>query len=286
MRVLSLPLSILLHAGLVAVFLAVGLSSRAPDNLYVPPVPIDVISEAEFAELISVPEMTKAEEPVQEEPSAENVEPIVEPRTETQPPAIDPDPVEPDPEPKTEPEGVEPEVTEDPVPPKTEPPKPDPEPTPPAPEEDELDLGDLGEALGEVNLDPDKQSNAPKVVNPGAASGDRNQEQIGAGDKLSITEEVLLQACVQQKYSLDRNARDWENFVVDISVQLNIDGSLARPVRITNQGAINRSGNAAYQAAARNAQAAITSCFPLDGLDPARYSSWDSFTYQFDPKDY
>ena len=291
MRFLSLPLSLILHLGAVAIFVFAAFNARGPETRYVPPIPVDIISEAELADRISIPEMTRTEDPVEEQPAAEEPEP--EPVAPD--PQPDPEPVAPEPEPEPEPIAPEPEVEEAPVEEQPDPepavveeePEPEPEPVKPEPEpvEEEEDLlGDLANDL--KDLDPDKDRNRPNIVNPGAAAGDRDQERVGEGRELTITEEALLQACVEQKYRVDKNARGWEQFIIRVRVQLNIDGSMSGPIEVLNQGEIARSGNAAYQAAARNAVAAISSCFPLDGLDPARYSNWKSFTYNFRPEDY
>ena len=290
MRSTSVPLSIGLHGAAVAALMFGLWPHSGPDEIYIPPIPIEVISQAELADEISIPEMTKAEEPVEEEPAAEEPEPEpepVEPEPEPEPAPVEPEPepepapAEPEPEPEPAPVEEEPEPQPEPEPVEEEPaPEPEPEPVE---EEDDL-FADLNDSL--VDLDPDKQRDRPSVINPDAASGDRDQERVGAGDKLSVTEEALLASCVRQNYRLDRSARDWESFAVMVRVKLNIDGTLSGPVEILNERDINRSGSAAYQAAARNAVAAISGCFPLDGLDPARYNSWKQFTYNFRPQDF
>ncbi|MEM9233019.1 MAG: hypothetical protein AAGA69_02130 [Pseudomonadota bacterium] len=290
MRFLSLPLSVMLHLGLVAVLLFGVWSGREQEALYVPTVPIEVISRAELADEISVPETTRAEDPVEEEePAVEDPAPDPEP-VDPEPTPVDPEPAPADPEPEPAPVEETPEPTPDPEPIEQEeapePEAPDPEPVeeaPPVEEDDDL-LGDLANDL--KNLDPDQQDRSRPNVTPGAASGDRDQERIGTGEELTITDRSLVQSCVYGNYRLDKTARGWESFNVQIRVRLTITGNLDGGVQILNQGEINRSGNAAYQAAARNAIAAVNACVPFDRLDPARYDTWQIFTLNFRPEDF
>lgn len=293
MRFTSVPLSVGLHVAVISAAVFVAWPGRERERQYIPPIPIEVISQAELSDRISVPETTKAEDEPVEEPEAEAPEEVVEEEPAPEPePEPEPAPAEPEPEPEPAPVEEEPEpdpepevVEEEPEPePEQKEPEKKPEPQQPAPQPEEDLLGDLNDSL--LDLDPDKKRNAPKVVNPGAASGERDQERIGEGDTLSVTEEAKLAACVRQNYTLDKTARGWEDFFIRVRVKLSIDGNLSGPVEVLNQGEINRSGNAAYQAAARNAVAAISSCFPLEGLDPARYHAWDSFTYEFHPEEF
>lgn len=286
MRFTSVPISFVLHGAAIAVVAYGVLPEREMESFYVPPVPVEVITRAELDEMISVPEMRRAEDPVEEEPVVQETEPEHEP----EPVAEEPAPVEAEPEPviepEAEPEVVEPEPDIDPTPePDVEEPEPVTEPDPPAPApEPEVDpLAGLGDVLRD--LDPDRERSRPNVINPDAIEGDRDQEQIGSGLTLSVTEEAMIQACVQQEYTLDRTAAGWESFVFEVRVQLNVDTTLARPVEILNQRAINRSGNPAYQAAVRNVIAAVNACFPFEGdLDPARYDAWRSFKFNFRPQ--
>ena len=213
MRV-SVLLSLLLHGGAVAALLLGVIPARDRDSLYVPPVPIEVIREAELSEILSVPEMVEAPEPEEADepaPSEEVIEP--EPVAEPEPapePEPEPEPL-PDPEPTPEPE-PEPEPEPQPQP---EPPQPQPRPEPPKPAEDELDFGDLGAAL--KDLDPDKQDRAaPRVVNDGAATADRTVARVGTGDQLTIREEDLFRARMYECWNPDLGVPNATELFVEV----------------------------------------------------------------------
>jgi hypothetical protein len=286
MRAPSLPLSVLLHSAAAAAVI-VGFSLDQEEALYVPPVPVELLTEAELSELLSVPEMVRAEEPA-EEPEPVIEEPVEEPEPILETPAPQPEP-EPAPEPEPIPEEPQEVAEADPEPEPQPEPEPEPEPEePPAPEpeptEDDL-FADLGNAL--PDLDPDRADRrAPAQVNPEALAGDRNQERIGEGNQLTIREEDLLRACIVNKWNEDQGALNWQDLVVKVEIELNIDGTLARPPRVINDAQINRSGNPAWQAARQRALVAIRRCEPFTGLDPSRYNQWRIFTYNFDPEDF
>ncbi|ADM08744.1 hypothetical protein PB2503_03342 [Parvularcula bermudensis HTCC2503] len=291
MRFPALSLSLLLHGAVIG-GLVVTVPRLADDPIYIPPVPVDVLSRAEFDDLVSIPAESATEEPAEREEPAPLPEPAPEPAPQPEPdPTPEPEPEpEPAPEPEPEPQPA-PEPAPEPEPqPEAEPepqlPEPDPEPAPPtsAPEPDpveDLDFDSLSDGL--VDLTPDRPRTAPRVVGDTGEGGERDQPQIGPGGQLSITEEAALQACVRANRVIDLSARDADQFVVELRIVLNIDQTLAAPIEITNQAAINRSGNPAYQAAARNAVAAVRACLPLDALDPARYQQWRVINFRFRP---
>lgn len=280
----SLPLSIVLHGAAVGALLS-GWIPKVDRDLYVPPIPIEVIREAELAELLSVPELVKAPDPeVTPDPDPVVPEPVPEPAPEPAPQM----PPEPAPEPEPDPEPapvVEPVPTpEPPTPdPKPEPPKPEPpKPEPPKPaQDDELDLGALADTL--VDLDPDKRTAAPTVVREGAMAADRNQAQIGSGATLTIREEDLFRARMYECWNPDMGVPDASDLVVEVKIFLNLDGTLAGAPQVLNNGRINRSGNSYWTAARTRALSAVQRCAPYSFLDPARYDQWRTVTFNFDP---
>ncbi|MEM9989049.1 MAG: hypothetical protein AAF723_05970, partial [Pseudomonadota bacterium] len=200
----SVPLSVLLHGGAVMAMVYAGPMSPR-ESLYVPPVPIELITEAELAELLSVPETVKAPEPdpapepepvVPEDPLPEPdpLPDVVPTEAPVPPPTPAPPPEEPEevvPEPDPEPE---------PAPEPTPPPEPEPVARPKPPET--LDLAALESALKDLNPD-EAQTRAPTVISEGAAQADRNQARIGEGGELTIREVDLFRAKMYECWNPD-----------------------------------------------------------------------------------
>lgn len=297
MRPITVPLSLLAHVS-IAGLVMVSWPEAEREIRYVPPVPVDVITEAEIAAQISVPEERAIDEPEAAAPQPEEPAPVEEapppPVEDDLPPADEqrtvaeaapaPAPV---PQPDPEPAPVD-EAKSDPEPvpePKPEtPPKPKPKPAPvqkPAP--DPLaDLAGLDDSLTDLDGGNVKRS-APSQISRG---GDTNRRRIGSGAELTLTEEAYLRACIERNWSEDRGALNWEDLVIEVQIDLNIDGSLARAPEVLNDGQINRSRNRSWAAARLRALQSIDACVPFDRLDPARYAEWRSFTYNFDPEDF
>lgn len=272
MRFGLLP-SLLLHGGAAYALFRVWDPTGAPIE-FVPAVPVEVISEAELAELVSVPEEIKVEDP------AEDVPPAVPEDIEEAPPAPDPepqpDPVEPDPEPDPVPPAPDPE----PDPPAPDPEPPTPDPTPP-PDDDELDFGALSDTLG--NLDPDANDRRrPSEISDDATGSDRNIEGIGEGRELTITEETRFQAWLERCWTPVTGTPDPSKLVVSLELTFRIDGTL-QEVDVLNDGQISRSGDSYWTAARQRALAAANECSPFEFLDPARYDTWQVVRMNFTP---
>jgi hypothetical protein len=252
----------------------------------VPVIPIELITEAEIADEVSIPEMTRAEEPQEEilepaaepEPVEEEAPPPPEPEPEPQP-APDPDPVPPppaeeeaEPEPEPEPEPLpEPETQDEPEPPRREP---EPEPDP---------LSGLDDAL--LDLDPDKEEERrrPREVPEGTATGPVDTDRIGTGDTLTATEEALVQAKVYECWNRQTGVPNIEQLVVQVQFELNPDGSISGAPRVLNDAQTTRSGNRFWVAARARAVSAVTECAPYDFLPVERYETWRRMTLNFRP---
>ena len=261
MRTAGLVLSVGLHAG-GAALLVFGWPYLSPSRpLIVPDVPIELISEAELAEEVSIPEMTReeADEPPAPEPDPEPEEAEPEPAPE---PASAPPP-EPEPEPAAPPppdEAEEPTEPEEPEPPKAAPePAPAAEPDEP---EDDFALDDLV-----IDLDPDKQDRKkPREVSEDTASGAVDAERVGTGRTLTITEEAALKQAFVRCWQEPSAVPNRERLIVRVRVRLNRNGTLNGAPVVLNDGEIDRSGNRFWQTARINAVAAVTACAPYDFL--------------------
>jgi hypothetical protein len=79
---------------------------------------------------------------------------------------------------------------------------------------------------------------------------------------------------------LEPGARDAEELIVVIHVQLNRDGSVRR-AEIVDEGRVTK--DAYYRSAAENARRAIYSCQPFE-LPVKRYDIWRDMVLRFDPR--
>ena len=188
--------SFLLHACVVGLaFLSLPEGWR-PDVAPEPYVPIEILAEADIAELTSVPaarpEPDLVEEPEPVLPAEEPAELLPE---EAAPEEATPEP-EPEPVPEPEPEVVEPEPTPEPEPePEPEPVKEEPKPTPkPAPKDDELDFDSLTKVIDKAKKN-ERPSGAPSEV---AEVADQAQRRVGAGDRLTASETAKMRAAVSR----------------------------------------------------------------------------------------
>lgn len=272
--------SAVLHVAAGA-FVVVGwpyLNPPAPQAL--PPIPVELISEAELAERVEVPEQSRAEEPP-EEPEPQVVdEPEEEPPAEETPPEPEP---QPDPEPEPEPEPVlppEPEETPEEAPEEPdEEPEPDPDPPQPDPEpaEDELDFASLEEGL--VDLDPDRRD-APKEVADAGEGADVDADRVGLGNELLATEEAKVRACIEREWLIQDllGAPNIEDRVVVVTFTLNEQAEIVgQPRARTASGPRDRYSSIA---ADRGVQAVIA-CSPYEYLTPDRFDVWREWTMNF-----
>lgn len=250
--------SVLLHL-ILAVSGYLFLPSLATKVIETPFVPVSIIAEAEIADELSVPELAPK---VDAEPS----KPVVE---EAPKPADTPPLPEPPPPPENKPD------------PKPEPLKAaekKPDPVKPKPKSNDLDLDALSAVVNKEKARQPASSGAP-------AEADRPQERIGAGVKLTATEEAKMQAAVRRCWNLNAiaGAPDAKSLVVVAAFELNRDGTLSGPPRAVNGAQVALSGNRFWKAAEQSALRAIIQCQPYDFLSPERYDTWREMELKFDP---
>jgi hypothetical protein len=284
----STVISVLFH---VAFFGAayIVLPTFTRDYVFEQTVPFEIIREAEIADELSVPE-TRAEPVIEpEEPPEEVEETPVEDETtpeetvaaqedtpatpEEEEAAVPPPPDEETEEPVTEEDEQDPTPTEE---PKEEEPKSDPQ---------QDFLSGLEDAL--KDLDPDKDTSSPRQTPdevPGQVQqGDRDQERVGLGDRLTASEESLVAARVEQCWKRLSGAPEPEKLLVVIEFDLNRDGTLIGSPKVANRTQIRTSGNSYWVAAEQRAVAAVLECAPYDFLSPERYDAWKEFRFNFRP---
>ena len=280
----GLFVSVLLHACAVGVaFLSLPEGWR-PDVAQEPFVPIDVISEAEIAELTSVPaarpepEVIEEPEPEPDLPAEEPLDnPVVEEPEPDPEPAPAPEPEVSEPEPEPEPEAPEPEPE-----PEPEPPKEQPAPEPPKEDDDELDFDALSRLVDKSRDQSPAPTGAPSEV---TETADEPRRRVGAGDRLTASAKAKMIAAVSQCWNASAiiGAPEPEKLQVVVDLDLNPDGTIDGQPRVANALQINLSGNRFWKVAEQNAVRAVVACQPYDFLPPDQYDSWREFSINFDP---
>ncbi len=273
--------SVLLHLAIVfGGLIWLPYFRKLPDVTPEPYIPLDIIREAELDLKTSVPAASKKPEII-EEPEPDLPEPVVEEEPapveeKSEPVALpepEPEPVAPEPEPEPEPEPIKPEpkVEKKPEPPKVKPKEPAP------PKKEELDLDALSQLIDKER----ENENSPSRDAPSQTTqqADRDRSAIGAGDRLTASEQAKMRAAIERCYNTSSliGAPNPETLLVVLQFELNRDGTLMGQPRVANSLEISFSGNRYWKVAEQASIRAVVSCQPYDFLDPARYDDWKEF---------
>jgi hypothetical protein len=215
------------------------------------------------------PEVKPAPEPVAEPPAPEaKQEP--EPEPPPPPPEAKPEPkpkeaVKPPPLPKRRPE---PKIAM-PMPEKKEPEK---KKEPPKPDR-------LTSILRNVEKMKDQPSPAPQAKAPKAPEAGPARPQVSAVQQNEMIRAIQQQ--VSRCWRLDPGAREAEDLIVEIRVQLNPDGSV-RSADVVD--VVRMVQDAYFRSAAENAKRAIDACSPFH-LPLRQYDVWRDLTLRFNPRE-
>ncbi|MCQ8184498.1 hypothetical protein [Parvularcula maris] len=266
-------ISALLHVGILAAGFIVAPFLAVPEVAYRAVVPVNLISEAEFGEMVSVKADQKSEE-VAEDPAPlrDDIEVAELPDPVPVPQPIEETP-QPEPEPTPEPEQPKPEPEQKPEPPKQE--------TQDKPKQEDDFFSGLDDAL--VDLEEEDDRKAPSEVLD--AEGLRDQEQIGLGDTLTAMEEDLIRARMAEScYNQPTGVPDAEKLVVRVNFKLDREGEIIGQPRVLNNAQISLSGNTWWKTTRDRAVQAVTACAPYDFLPQERYYVWSEITLNFTPQ--
>jgi hypothetical protein len=134
------------------------------------------------------------------------------------------------------------------------------------------------------NLSKQKPSDATPVADaktPPAQAAAAGAPGIVAS-KLSISEEDALRRQIEQCWNVPVGARDAQNLVIEIHLEINPDRTV-KTAEIVDNG---RLGDPFYLAAAESARRAILNpkCSPLN-LPEDKAETWHSMTMRFNPQD-
>jgi colicin import membrane protein len=119
-----------------------------------------------------------------------------------------------------------------------------------------------------------------------AATGDALNNNVGLGApsgiaaRLSQSELDALRARLAQLWNPPAGARNPQELVVQVRMQLKPDGTLAAPPRVLNSGQ-----SAMFMAARDSAMRAVFRGQPFDMLKPENYEQWKDIEITFDPRD-
>lgn len=290
----AIVISVMLHVVAVGVWYVLP-DSWKPVAQSEPIIPIEIISEAELSDMLSVVETRIDAEPEPEQqPAPEEIEEIEpEPVVQPEQPVVEPEPiVEQAPDPL--PEEQEPEEIPEPEEKKEEPKKEEPkkrEPpkvTPPKkeePKEPELDFDALRSGLEDLDREKTEAPREAAEQTGQAQQDDRNRNQVGAGDRLTASEEAKMRAHMAQCWSRQAfiGAPEPEKLLVTVRFELNRDGSLRSAPKVINSLQINTSGNAFWKVAERAALNAVIECAPYDFLSQERLNSGVPYEMTFNP---
>ncbi|WP_174233667.1 hypothetical protein [Kiloniella sp. EL199] len=268
-------------------------------DLEKPPAPEQDVSEPEPEELPE-PEPKPEPEP-QPEPTPEP-EPQPEPEPEPEPepipePEPQPEPIpEPEPAPEPEPlkvEAPEPEIIEN-IEPEPEeakkalPPKPKARPKPPKrpepkPEVVKKEDEPKVDALASILKNVDKLKSAPKKTTTKGKAPTTPTRQRASAAQINSIQRLFVQY-MKRCWSVDAGALQADEMVIEVSVNMRQDGSVANVQIVDPSGRFNK--DAYYTAAAVKARAAILKCSPYKEL-PIQYKNvyadWQTVNLTFNP---
>ncbi|NNU16929.1 hypothetical protein HK107_11425 [Parvularcula sp. ZS-1/3] len=266
----ALFISALLHLGIMAAGFIAAPFMTVPAVVDSQRIPIELLTEAEFADRTSVMADRVSEEIADTNPS-DDIE------------------VSSLPDPIPTPQFEEPTIEETPEPveqPKPEEPKPEPKDPPkkeedkPKSEEDDFFSG-LDDAL--VDLEEEDERKAPsEVVDPEGLS---DQEAIGLGDTLTAAEEDLVREQMARRcFDQPQGVPNAEKLIVRVRFSLDREGYLIGQPEVLNATSIALSGNSWWRTTRDRAVQAVITCQPYDYLPAERYYVWSEMTLNFSPR--
>lgn len=150
-----------------------------------------------------------------------------------------------------------------------------------APKKPEPSMDSVLKNLAKIQPQPEKSDQPPQKNAPPAKPQASALAQLA--DKLSAGEEDALRHQIQGCWNVPVGARDAQNLVIELDVQVNPDRTV-RAVRVVDQGRM--ASDSFFRAAADSAVRALRNpaCNPL-ALPPDKYAQWQQLTLRFNPKD-
>jgi outer membrane biosynthesis protein TonB len=100
---------------------------------------------------------------------------------------------------------------------------------------------------------------------------------------LSMSELDAIRNQIQKCWDVPAGARDAQNLVVTLHIDVNQDGTVTNVKLAQDEGRYG--SDSFFRAAADSAMRAVNRCSPLKDLPADKYSRWSSMSMTFDPKD-
>ncbi len=115
--------------------------------------------------------------------------------------------------------------------------------------------------------------------------GNRSREGVGTGLKMTLSELDALQSAMYRCWRMPADAKDLENLVVRLQVDM-LPGGFVKDVRVIDRASSRRAspGNPFWDVAEMRAVQAVTKCAPYDFLPPNKFDQWESLILNFRPK--
>lgn len=290
----------ILHLGVV-IAMVIGLPDFGRELEVAPPIPVEIVNIDEITrpKPAEKPQPTPAPEPPKEIPEAPeppqqraSAPPPPPPLEAPQQEARLPEPPEPEPAPEPEPEVVpEPEPQPEPKP-EVEKKEPEPAPEPPAPRPQQKPKVKLADKPKKEEPKVDRLASILKNVEKLQEEGPSRQrakpkpqalpQQSALSDQpMSLSEIDAIRRQIERCWTPPVGARDAENLIIDIQVNLGPDG------RVLNTEALDRGRMARdpfFRVAAESALRAVRRCSPLE-VPLKKYSVWKDLTLTFNPRE-
>jgi outer membrane biosynthesis protein TonB len=287
----SLAISIAVHA---AILLAAVVALPAPDKYKVEeqdPIPVDIVSIEDLSQrkaTVKAEEKKEVAKPAPPKPEVEEKKPEPKPAPEVKKAALEPEaqpeplPIEkqPDPKPleelikKTEtPEPKEEKKAEAPA----AKPKPKPEKAKKKPQR-ELDIDKVAALLNKID---DEQASPPEIEeNTGTPEQGDFDMASGEDAKLSANEIDWLRQRLRECWNPPVGVMEAQGLEVHVQIELDQSGAV-----LGQPSVVNQSMHPLFDVAASSAVRAVMRCQPFDRLPIAKYESWRSIIFNFDPRE-
>lgn len=129
-------------------------------------------------------------------------------------------------------------------------------------------------AKAEEGKKPTQQKTTPDAKPTKSQNFDPNMQ-------LSSTIKDAIRSQIEQCWNAPVGAKNSQNLVISLHIQLNQDGSL---IKVERSGDDARyASDAFYRAAADAAIRAVERCTPLKGLPPDKFGGWQDMIFDFKP---
>ncbi len=129
-----------------------------------------------------------------------------------------------------------------------------------------------------------KRAAAPSAERSAAKNPRTRGQAVRLDQRMTIREIDAIKLQIEQCWTVPAGARDAAELIIRIRIQLNRDGSLARPPEVLDGHKLRRRGGF-QRAAAESALRAVNTCQPLRNLPVAKFDQWRDITLSFDPRE-